>query len=348
MTDMTCDLHGVLDAFCPMHMMLDASGKILATGATLAKLRPDLTLAGRPFSEVMTLTRPVVGADPTTLARMAGQKIELRFRDPPHTALKGVVGPSRDGTIVLNLSFGISVLDAVRDYDLTGADFAATDLAIEMLYLVEAKSAAMEASRTLNLRLQGAKIAAEEQAFAGTRAGLTNGRARDPIRGRRFATDLPFALVHLDLDYVKAVNDTMGHAAGDHVLQEVARIMVDETRQEDTAARVGGDEFVLLFQNMTEPARLVTVADRMIRRMEEPIPFGSQICRISCSAGIAVRDDQTEDPAALMHQADLALYAAKRAGRACARVYRAEDGYDMSDVVAMDAAHQDPPRMAGE
>ena len=152
------------------------------------------------------------------------------------------------------------------DYALVSSDFAATDLAIEMLYLVEAKSAAMEASRKLNLRLQGAMIAAEEQAFTDTLTGLKNRRAMDHVLARLIEAGREFALMHIDLDFFKAVNDTLGHAAGDHVLQNVARIMVEETRSDDTVARVGGDEFVILFDGLTDRETLVRVAERIIQK----------------------------------------------------------------------------------
>ena len=81
-------------------------------------------------------------------------------RDTRRTELKGILVPMPDGRMIVNLSFGISILNGVQDYSLTNADFAATDLAIELLYLMEAKSAAMEASRRLNLRPPG------QEAFA--------------------------------------------------------------------------------------------------------------------------------------------------------------------------------------
>jgi len=76
----------------------------------------------------------------------------------------------------------------------------------------------MEASRTLNQRLQGAKIAAEEQAFTDTLTGLKNRRALNLVLARLSEAKVPFTVMQLDLDYFKAVNDTYGHAAGDHVL----------------------------------------------------------------------------------------------------------------------------------
>ncbi len=127
----------------------------------------------RAFWPCFELLRPRSVTTVPGLMAAAGGRLHLRFRDEPRTALKGLIAPlpNRSGAVV-NLSFGISILDAVRDYALTSADFSGTDLAIELLYLVEAKSAAMEASRSLNLRLQGAMLEAEEQAYTDTLTGL--------------------------------------------------------------------------------------------------------------------------------------------------------------------------------
>lgn len=312
--------HGILDTLCPMHVLIDACGHIVHAGPTLRKLRPDAPLAGGRFLERFELRRPRGVTSMTDLMASSGIKLHLRLRDAPATGLKGVLMPlPGGGGAIVNLSFGISILDAVRDYRLTSGDFAATDLAIEMLYLVEAKSAAMEASRLLNLRLQGAKIAAEEQAFADTLTGLKNRRALDHVLGRVIATGAPFALMHVDLDFFKAVNDRLGHAAGDHVLQQVARIMMDATRRgADTVARTGGDEFVILFEGLTDRAALSRVASRIIDEMEKPIPFEGHVCRISASCGTALSSDyDTPEAERIMADADTALYASKRHGRAC-------------------------------
>lgn len=308
----------VMDTMCPMYVLLDPSGHVQKVGPTLQKLRPDSPMKGRRFLELFELHRPRAVDGMEALIKTAGAKLHLTFRDEPRTGLKGVlvVLPDGQGALV-NLSFGISVLDAVRDYALTSADFSATDLTIELLYLVEAKSAAMEASRTLNIRLQGAMIAAEEQAFTDTLTGLKNRRAMDHILDRLLSRDAKFALMHLDLDYFKTVNDTMGHAAGDHVLQHVAQVMVEETRQSDTVARVGGDEFVLLFDGLQDKEILERIGRRLIDRLEEPIPFNDQMCEISASIGTALSAPNTPlDAATLLHRADVALYAAKNAGRA--------------------------------
>lgn len=319
----TGELADILDRLCPMYVLLDATGHIQRVGPTLQKMRPDQPMAGQRFLELFELKRPRGVITFKALMATRGAKLHLQFRDTSRSSLKGMIVslPENRGAIV-NLSFGISVLDAVRDYALNGADFAATDLTIELLYLVEAKSAAMEASRTLNLRLQGAMIAAEEQAFTDTLTGLKNRRALDHVLGRMITSGKGFALMNLDLDYFKSVNDTLGHAAGDHVLQQAARIMVEETRDEDIVARVGGDEFVLLFEQLQDRGKLQRIAERVIERLEEPIAFGNQTCRISASAGTVIwRASEDLQAAQMLHEADLALYAAKRSGRACHRFF---------------------------
>ncbi len=342
----TDKLADIMDHLCPMFVLLDATGHILRVGPTLQKLRADQPMAGQRFLELFELKRPRMVTDFDELLATTGNKLHLQFRDAPQTSLKGAIVPLPDegpgdsagktgkagkGGAIINLSFGISVLDAVRDYALNSADFSATDLTIELLYLVEAKSAAMEASRTLNLRLQGAMIAAEEQAFTDTLTGLKNRRALDHILDRMIAGGKGFALMNLDLDYFKSVNDTLGHAAGDHVLQQAARIMVEETRDEDIVARVGGDEFVIIFDQLRDRSKLKRIAERLIERLEVPIPFGNNTCSISASAGTVIRAASAQPEAAqLLHEADLALYAAKHAGRACHRFYHPDMREDTS------------------
>lgn len=308
----------MLDILCPMHVVVSSTGHILHCGPTLQKLRPENPMEGRRFLEVFDLKRPRAISSMKMLRELAGTKLHLQLRDKPMTEVKGILVPGPDeGTSIINLSFGISVVDAVSDYALTSADFAATDLTIEMLYLVEAKSAAMEASRTLNLRLQGAKIAAEEQAFTDTLTGLKNRRAMDHILDRHVAWGTQFGLMQVDLDWFKAVNDTLGHAAGDHVLQTVARIMVEETRENDTVARVGGDEFVIILPNAHEPTALRSIGERIIRRLSCPMPFQGEECRISASIGVALYEPGAGISIAdLMDNADVALYASKHRGRA--------------------------------
>ncbi|WP_299636829.1 diguanylate cyclase [uncultured Ruegeria sp.] len=319
----TQELAGLLETLCPMFLLVDQNGHIQQAGPTLQKLRPELPLVGQGILDVFELIRPRTITTVPALMSMAGAKLHLRFHDEPRTILKGLVAPlPHSGGAVINLSFGISILDAVRDYALTSADFSGTDLAIELLYLVEAKSAAMEASRSLNLRLQGAMLAAEEQAYTDTLTGLKNRRAMDHLLEHLVSGNSTFALMHLDLDFFKAVNDKLGHAAGDFVLQEAARIMQEETRNNDTVARVGGDEFVIVFKDLTREDTLISIAGRLISRLNEPMLFQNQLCTISVSIGTALSTQfKSPNAADILHAADLALYQAKRDGRSCHRLY---------------------------
>lgn len=314
------DIVGVLDVMCPMHVVVNPTGHISHVGPTLEKLWGKATPVGQRFLEVLEVVRPKGIESISDLWATHGGKLYLRKRQAPHTSLKGVLMPCAplDGAII-NLSFGISIMEGVRDYALSGTDFAATDLTIEMLYLIEAKSAAMEASRKLNLRLQGAKIAAEEQAFTDTLTGLKNRRAVDHILPRLIEKGTRFALMQVDLDFFKAVNDTFGHAAGDQVLQHVARALVEETRSDDCVARIGGDEFVLVFTGLADRKHLGDLAQRLIARIEKPVPFNGDMCKVSCSIGIVLTEDFEDtslDAGVLLASADAALYASKRAGRA--------------------------------
>ncbi len=316
-------LESAFDILCPMHMRLTETGHIVHVAPTLKKLRPESDLRGQRFLEVFRLDRPRSVTTMSELMDRARSKLHLELRDPPFTALKGVLVRLPDGQgALVNLSFGISVVEGVQDYGLSSADFAATDLAIEMLYLVEAKSAAMDASRNLNQRLQGAKLAAEEQAATDTLTGLKNRRAADSILEAALLDDGDFTLMHLDLDFFKVVNDTKGHAAGDLVLQEVANVMRAETRKGDMIARVGGDEFMLLIDGVTDKDELLEIASRLIRGIEQPIPFEDTPCRISASIGIATRfKGDVRGLDALMLCSDRALYASKSKGRACATFF---------------------------
>ncbi|MBY6047788.1 GGDEF domain-containing protein [Vannielia litorea] len=319
-------LQEALDRLMPMHLQLRHSGHITHAGPSLQKLRPDLPLAGRRFLEVFEIKRPSGVTRVSDLARADGGRVKLAFRDAPRTGMAGLVAPlSTEHGLIVNLSFGFNIIEAVQDYDLTNADFAATDLAVEMLYLVEAKTAALNEWKALNQRLQGAMTAVEKQASSDMLTGLANRRAMEDVLERLTTSKASFGLMNLDLDFFKSVNDTLGHAAGDHVLREVADILRAETRLSDVIVRAGGDEFVLIFVGLSNPDRLAALGRRIISRLEEPIPFEGDTCNISGSIGLTVSDFYTTtDAEEMMQHADTALYASKRGGRGRVTVYASD------------------------
>src|SRR5690606_15394788 len=133
---------------------------------------------------------------------------------------------------------------------------------------------------------------------------------------RLIAERVPFGLMSLDLDCFKTVNDTLGHAAGDQVLRNVAQILSDEIRGSDFIARVGGDEFVLVLPDLTTQAAIDALAQRIIRRVQEPIMFDGTACEIGTSIG-STRTSLYDEPSIerMSRDADLALCESKRYGR---------------------------------
>ena len=317
-------LFPLLDRLCPLHFVLGVDGRILHAGPTLKRVLGRGVLEGCNLFDVMDVTRPQGIQQAGDLAGHAGRKLRFVIRTDARTELTGAVhslGP--DGPAIVDLSFGIGLVEAVRAHGLTAADFAATDPSIEMLYLVEAKSAAMDLSRRLNLRLEQARRKAEERALSDPLTGLANRGGFEAALAALIATDAGFALMHIDLDHFKAVNDTHGHAAGDAVLLSVAAAMRAETRRSDVVARVGGDEFVILLDGLLDRAALEGIGRRLIAAIEKPVPFGEARLCVSCSIGTVLSDDYIRpEPERMLADADCALYAAKSAGRATHRFHR--------------------------
>jgi diguanylate cyclase (GGDEF)-like protein len=119
-------------------------------------------------------------------------------------------------------------------------------------------------------------------------------------------------LVFVDLDAFKAVNDRYGHAIGDHVLVEVARRLRAVVRDEDTVARFGGDEFVILVQSDAADDALEALAARVRQVVSEPIRHASSRIQIGVSTGWTTTVRPDEAPEAVLARADAAMYAAKR------------------------------------
>jgi len=124
------------------------------------------------------------------------------------------------------------------------------------------------------------------------------------------------ALLFVDLDKFKPVNDQYGHAAGDELLRQVARRMENSLREEDTIARLGGDEFVVVLPSLHQPTMADKTAEKLVTVLSEPFKIGEHYVEISCSVGIAMFPEDAGDTDELLARADAAMYQAKEAGRA--------------------------------
>ncbi|MFN2397165.1 MAG: diguanylate cyclase domain-containing protein [Gemmatimonadaceae bacterium] len=127
------------------------------------------------------------------------------------------------------------------------------------------------------------------------------------------------AVIYLDLDGFKEINDTLGHGTGDTLLKMVAERLVGGVRDEDTVARLGGDEFMIALWHVISAHDAGLVASKVIEKVAQPFIIGGHAVSVTTSAGVAIYPVHGEDTDTLMQSADLALYEAKRAGK---NVYR--------------------------
>lgn len=130
---------------------------------------------------------------------------------------------------------------------------------------------------------------------------------------RRYRRDL--AVLFIDLDGFKSVNDDLGHEAGDRLLQEIAARLTACVRSSDVVARLGGDEFVALLQEAGEPEQIAIVAQRILSATIKPVVINGQECRVSASIGSCAFPKEAQDEQSLMKGADLAMYCAKQKGK---------------------------------
>ena len=130
-----------------------------------------------------------------------------------------------------------------------------------------------------------------------------------------------FAVMFIDLDGFKRVNDTLGHAAGDELLQELGTRFKRELRDSDVVARLGGDEFIVLLQEAGMLEQVSAVADKLVAAASRPLTLADWSCRVSASVGVAIYPDSAADEHALMRHADAAMYQAKQAGKNQVRFY---------------------------
>ena len=124
-----------------------------------------------------------------------------------------------------------------------------------------------------------------------------------------------FSILFIDLDRFKTINDTLGHEAGDQLLQEIAARLKQTLRAADLIARMGGDEFVIMIEEANDVNQITTVAHKILASIIQPITILKQECRITASIGICMYPKDAEDEQSLMKKADIAMYLAKEEGK---------------------------------
>jgi diguanylate cyclase len=203
--------------------------------------------------------------------------------------------------------------------------------AIVVLYL---SASVRHARRLLHANRQITKLAQKDPL-----TGLFNRRAFNEHLAAAFAASrrgcLTFTVLYFDLDHFKDINDTLGHPAGDRLLQNVAERVKAVVRRTDVVARFGGDEFAVLQTGVSDFGTATLLAAKLNKLLAAPFTVNGNDVRISASIGIAHDSDECAEPDAVMVQADLALYRAKEDGRNCFRFYSQELDRGLHERVAV-------------
>jgi Amt family ammonium transporter len=131
----------------------------------------------------------------------------------------------------------------------------------------------------------------------------------------------PFALLFIDLDGFKQINDQLGHKQGDQLLINVANHLTESVRESDTVARLGGDEFVVILGGWKQLAELQDTIDRILQHLNQSFQGKEEDLLVSGSIGVSIYPDHGESEEQLIHNADQAMYQAKQAGKGCCRFY---------------------------
>ncbi len=173
-----------------------------------------------------------------------------------------------------------------------------------------------------NAELTQANHELQKRAFTDALTGLPNrvlfeDRLRHALarmnRANQLQVEECIAVLFVDLDGFKPINDSFGHSAGDRILCVAAERLARNTRESDTVARIGGDEFLLLLEGVHDRAECAEAANRVLRALGEPFNVQGKLLQIACSIGIVLHPEQGE-PDKLVANADAAMYEAKRAG----------------------------------
>ena len=280
-------LRGVTDNLPALVSHLDAQERFTFVNSAVREwwgLEPE-ALMGRTMREVTGETVYSIAQVPLQKA-LAGERVEFDVQRPIH-------GEMRD---VHNIY--------VPDVDSEGITRGVFTLSIN---ITELKT--VERKLALLARIDPLTQLANRLAFSESLPQIL-------ARARRSGTAL--ALMYLDIDHFKAINDSLGHAAGDEVLEEFARRLQACVRSTDTVARLAGDEFVALLENLAAPEVAADVAQKIVEQVARPLfVVGGQPLHITTSIGIAfyVPTEPPITPPELMARADAALYRAKAAGR---------------------------------
>ncbi|HEY8135201.1 MAG TPA: EAL domain-containing protein [Candidatus Limnocylindrales bacterium] len=275
-------------------------------------------LARDPYAEQILATRPELGAGITgdVIERGEAEIINDAANDPRVIQVPGTPSDEQESLIVVPVLGKDSVVGSLNLYRVA-RHFDEEDLELVKLFANHVAIALENA--TMNEQLVGA-------ALTDPLTGLPNRRLFadriDHALARRERTGAHVAVLFMDLDRFKLVNDGLGHAAGDAVLRAVGERLRAILRQSDTVARLGGDEFGILVDEVAGIEEAGHTAQRVFDALAEPLLFDGRSVSVRASIGLAIdREIDTTSADELLRDADTAMYRAKANGRGCLAVF---------------------------
>lgn len=326
-----------LGSLFPFYIETDADLCLLSCGPLLMQSAPWIQHGERllAFFDWLPARRsPIRGHD---LARIVGKPCTLGVRQQPDRALRGSWHRLESSWVYLGWPVVSHQHDLTR-WGLQRSDFPAHYPLEDMLLLLVTAQNTLTDARALNQRLkarasqlEAANKALAHQAYHDALTGLPN---RVHIREQiEQAIELArqqrgkCAIIFIDLDYFKLVNDQYGHSTGDELLQHLARRLAREIGAEDLLGRESSDEFIVLVRRFTEVSEVASRVQRLQQQIVQPFAVGDQLIHIGASFGVALYPQDGDSAGQLIQGADVAMFEAKHQGRGGIR-YRGAIDYD--------------------
>ena len=327
---MTTDQHwalpaGLVDAAFPFHLVFDEDLRVVAAGSSINQLH-DVGLVGRDLIDLFRVDTPKVAPSFEAFATQHRSLFLLRSTIIDGLVLRGqMLFDDAARRLVFVGSPWVTETSAFASLGLTLDDFAVSDAVVDYVLLLQHQLTSLAEAREMAERLRETANQLSHQAYHDTLTGLVNRtklltQLQSALDRHDGSSDL--AVLMMDLDGFKAVNDSFGHSAGDAVLEIVGKRLEAVSRREDIVARFGGDEFAMVIgaSRRGDPLARITadqLADRVLATINEPISLPSNwgiSVPISVSIGIAHASGR-ESAEELVRNADLAMYAAKSNGK---------------------------------
>ena len=309
-----------LDNLMPNSFVTDTTGRFIHTGQVMCKLRKRTACVDTNLTNLFTLNDSSAGGWRWALQNAGQYRVDLHDGRAKH--LKLHLCPLEDrasilGCVVIGAGF-IRQMDALN---ITDADLRSYGSAMDMFFLLEMQRLFLNQTERSAERLDAARNQALLDSQKDALTGIDNRRVFEQHVQNLSETIQfkPFALILIDLDGFKAINDTHGHPTGDAVLQVVAKRLRGAIRKSDMIARLGGDEFGAVFYDINDATPLKQICANLIALIESPIMVHDLQCMVSASIGVGYIT-RPNDIEIWLKQTDDALYKAKSDGKGRAQI----------------------------